>query len=125
MVLLLIGLGLAGCGNHLKDKIVGTWMVDPSSISSSDIDHLNADPKGAAQVKKELDASRFEFKSDGTVTVTGDGSETGSWNLDGYVLNIEIGHQNDTIFMLNADGTRIHVSVARGMPHEADLIKIR
>lgn len=127
--LTLAALFAAGCAS-LKSKIVGSWKIDPASMKSPFLEKAEKDPAIAEQIKKGLDAGRFDFKADGTVSIVsqaGGKAEPATWSLKGNDIDLTVknarpgGKPKVTV---NSDGTRIHIVQGTGEQGiEMDLVK--
>ncbi|HVT10631.1 MAG TPA: lipocalin family protein [Fimbriimonadaceae bacterium] len=129
LLIALCALAAVGCSS-LKSKIVGNWMIDGPTMKSPFLDALKKDPKMEADMRKGLESGRFEFKEDGTVSLTstlGGVSKTGKWTLKDHTITLTVdGPQgpNPPKVTVNDDGSRIHISQGTGqMAMEMDLVK--
>jgi hypothetical protein len=121
---------LTGCGSgsstgaaggtavSLKDKIVGTWKMDVSTMNDDAgvPPEVKSNPQYAKMKEeaiKKMGEARIEFKADGTVTAAGMGDDKpGKWSLNGneIVLVDDKGKATSaTKATINADGTKIHL----------------
>ena len=121
------GIAIAGC-HGLKDKVVGTWRIDPSSAKSSFLDQLKKRPDAEKVVEESLAAARFKFAADGTFEASstqGGGPQAGKWTLNGRAIDLEIPgrESNKPEMTLNEDGSRIHYSESGSLGVEMDLVK--
>ena len=118
LMLCLLSLGfLASCGGddeeatNLQGDIVGTWQTQSASFTvdglnfSDYIEKLNRDLEIPLTDEELADFNEFfssdtdelevlEFRSDGTLSITGDGSTgEGTWTLAGQTLTIDDGDE--------------------------------
>src|ERR1044071_2854402 len=82
-----IVLALVGCGNGLRDKVVGTWKFDQASVPAPQSPTATTPGWNITVAPKDV---RISFRADGTMTVSGDGPErTAKWSLNDHNISIE------------------------------------
>lgn len=129
---------LTGCGD-LKNKVVGTWKIDASTIKGPALDQMEALASTIPSQKKIADhlvaiikSMSMSFKDDGTCALTATSeagqSEAGTWDLKDHTITINFkdsANKNNPTLTLNEDGSKIHMSVGDTGQNtfEADFVK--
>ena len=121
-------IALVGCGG-IRNKIIGTWKLDESSVQIPGVDEATKN-KVAANFKA-MDNVRLSFNDDGTYAVSGIGStKMGKWFLSGHNIVINEGQTMEkglpTLVIAN-DGSKIHMSTPSPVEKGdmlVDLVKI-
>ncbi len=138
-ILGLLSLGLlASCGSDdeeatdLQDDIVGTWRVTAASFTVDGLSFRDYIVKlyqalGTPLTDEELaefdesfslDSDEFdefevlEFKSDGTLLITGDGTtDAGTWAISGQTLTIDDGDEQTQYIIKKLTGSEMELSL--------------
>ena len=136
LILCLLSLGfLASCGSDdeeatdLQDDIVGTWRVTAASFTVDGLSFRDYIVKlyqdlGTPLTDEELaefdesfsfDSDEFEvleFKSDGTLLITGDGTtDAGTWAISGQTLTIDDGDEQTQYIIKKLTGSEMELSL--------------
>ncbi len=125
----LCALAAMGC-KSLQSKIVGSWKIDGPTLKSPFLDQMKKNPKLEAEMEKGIESGRFDFKEDGTISLTstlGGVSKTGKWTLNDHTITLTVdGPQGSSPpkLTVNSEGTRIHITQGTGQnAMEMDLVK--
>lgn len=115
-ILAIAALAVVGCGGSMKDKLVGSWKVDPTSFSGKFVDQAKSAGK-LDELTKGSESTRFKFNADGKfeISMGGHAAPVGSWSLKDHEITISPadsagGKNQPETATLNADGSRIRMS---------------
>lgn len=85
LVIFLCCLALIGCQKSTKERLIGTWVAEPSSIDAGKLtDYLRRQPVIAE--------TSIQFQANGTYVASGGGSQTkGNWSSYGNTIQLDAG----------------------------------
>lgn len=129
LVCILAASVLGGCaGGSLLSKVIGTWRVEPSSITTSRLPVSAASKQDWIDATKELAKIEVRFStSPNAVQANGIGrTASGEWALVGTTIHVTGSKDHWPEMTIDSQGSRIHLTDERGGDTlQMDLVKVR
>jgi hypothetical protein len=123
--LLLFLVAVAGCGGGPESKLLGTWNVDPASVSTTRLAPGAQNKPDWADAVEALAKVHVTFAKDGVVTANGFGeSSPAKWKLMGTAIQVDGGNETWPGMVFDPNSMRVHLTYEKGADTlRMDLVK--